>query len=220
MVIPITANDTPPLIVLASASPRRSALLAQIGVSHVVRATHVDESALNDELPEALVRRLAHIKAIAGRAALHAAQSIRPGELALPVLGADTGVVLEGVVFGKPRDKAGGMRMLLALGGHTHHVLTAVALAMPSAGAVAVALSDTAVTMRAITPAEAADYWASGEPSDKAGGYAIQGWGARFITRIDGSYSGVMGLPLYETAQLLQAHGLYGRAHAICEESP
>ena len=102
---------------------------------------------------------------------------------ALPVLGADTIVVLDGVVFGKPLDKADGMRMLLALGGHTHHVLTAVALAMPDdeagGGPAALAMSDTAVTMRAITPAEAEAYWASGEPAGKAGGYAIQGLGAR-----------------------------------------
>jgi len=114
-------------------------------------------------------------------------------------------------VFGKPRDQADAVRMLLALGGHTHHVLTAVSLAMPGrgvAGPISLALSDTAVTMRAITPAEAAVYWASGEPAGKAGGYAIQGLGAQFIAHIDGSYSGVMGLPLYETAQLLQAHGI------------
>ncbi len=96
-------------------------------------------------------------------------------------------------------------------------MLTAVALALPgarAAGAVTLALSDTAVTMRAITPAEAEAYWASGEPAGKAGGYAIQGLGAQFIAHIDGSYSGVMGLPLYETAQLLQAHGLH------CESFP
>jgi septum formation protein len=202
-------NDSPPPIVLASASPRRSALLAQIGVAHVVRATDVDESALAGELPDALVRRLAQLKAIEGRAA-----PAPPGGQALPVLGADTIVVLDGVVFGKPLDKADGVRMLLALGGHTHHVLTAVALAMPGGGAkgaqVSLAMNDTAVTMRAITPAEAEAYWDSGEPVGKAGGYAIQGLGARFIAHIDGSYSGVMGLPLYETAQLLQSHGLYG----------
>jgi septum formation protein len=188
-----------PLIVLASASPRRSALLNQIGVTHTVCAADVDETALAGELPGALVCRLAQAKAMGGS----------PG-LTLPVLGADTIVVLDDVVFGKPRDKAHGMQMLLALGGHTHHVLTAVALAMPGARQVAQALSDTAVTMRAISPAEAATSWDSGEPAGKAGGYAIQGLGARFIAHIDGSYSGVMGLPLYETAQLLQSHGLYG----------
>jgi septum formation protein len=103
------------------------------------------------------------------------------------------------------------VRMLRALGGHTHHVLTAVALALPDAsGTLAEALSDTAVTMRAISAREAQAYWDSGEPAGKAGGYAIQGLGAMFIERIEGSYSGVMGLPLYETVQLLQAHGLPG----------
>jgi septum formation protein len=191
-------TDHSPLIVLASASPRRSALLTQIGVAHTVRAADVDESALAGESPGALVRRLAQAKAMGGGSPVQT----------LPVLGADTIVVLDDVVFGKPRDRADGMRMLLALGGHTHHVLTAVALAMPGARQVAVALSDTAVTMRAIAPAEAAAYWDSGEPFGKAGGYAIQGSGACFIAHIDGSYSGVMGLPLYETAQLLQSHGI------------
>ncbi len=203
----LSVTGNAPLVVLASASPRRSALLAQIGVAHAVRVTDVDESALAGETPGALVRRLAQAKAIEGRRR-------NPG---LPVLGADTIVVLDAVVFGKPADQPDCVRMLQALGGHTHHVLTAVALAMPDSGraaapgdSVALACSDTAVTMRVISPQEAATYWASGEPAGKAGGYAIQGRGARFIAHIDGSYSGVMGLPLYETAQLLQAHGLYG----------
>jgi len=193
-------NDGSPLLVLASASPRRSALLTQIGVAHEIRATDVDESPLPGESPHALVRRLAHAKAIEGR---------RQDTSNLPVLAADTIVVLDGVVFGKPRDATDSMRMLQALGGHTHHVMTAVALALPGVtGVAADAISDTAVSMRLITPAEAAAYWASGEPAGKAGGYAIQGLGARFIAHIDGSYSGVMGLPLYETAQLLQSLGL------------
>jgi septum formation protein len=205
MTLPMT--DTPPLVVLASASPRRSALLTQIAVAHTVRATEVDESALAGESPDALVRRLARAKAIEGR------RSSPPAQPALPVLGADTIVVLDGVVFGKPVDKADGVRMLLALGGHTHHVLTAVALAMPGiSGEIAEAISDTAVTMRPVTVAEAEGYWTTGEPAGKAGGYAIQGRGAGFIAHIDGSYSGVMGLPLYETVQLLQAHGLYAAA--------
>lgn len=196
---------------LASASPRRSALLTQIGVPHVVRAADVDESALAGESPESLVRRLAQNKALAGLQG--AAALAAPADGTLPVLGADTIVVLKDAVFGKPRDQVDAVRMLLALGGNTHHVFTAVALAVPGRGgahrAVALAMSDTAVTMRAITSAEAADYWASGEPAGKAGGYAIQGLGAQFIAHIDGSYSGVMGLPLYETAQLLQAHGIH-----------
>jgi septum formation protein len=186
------------LIVLASASPRRSALLTQIGVVHEVRATDVDESPLPGESPHALVRRLARAKAIEGRRGTD-----------LPVLAADTIVVLNGVVFGKPLDRADSLRMLAALGGHTHQVMTAVALALPGAtGVAAEAISDTAVSMRLITPVEAEAYWDSGEPAGKAGGYAIQGLGAQFIAHINGSYSGVMGLPLYETAQLLQAHGL------------
>ncbi|MEO8308160.1 MAG: Maf family protein [Pseudomonadota bacterium] len=196
---------TAPVIVLASASPRRSALLTQIGVRHAVRATDVDESRLPGELPHVLVRRLAVAKAIEGR---------RQNGTHLPVLAADTIVVLDGVVFGKPRDKTDSLRMLQALGGRTHHVMTAVALAMPAfsgdvTAAPAEALSDTTVSMRPITAAEAEAYWASGEPVGKAGSYAIQGLGARFIAHIEGSYSGVMGLPLYETAQLLQAHGLH-----------
>lgn len=183
---------------LASASPRRSALLTQIGVVHEVRATDVDESPLPGESPHALVRRLARAKAIEGRRGTD-----------LPVLAADTIVVLNGVVFGKPLDRADSLRMLAALGGQTHQVMTAVALALPGAtGMVAEAISDTAVSMRLITPVEAEAYWDSGEPAGKAGGYAIQGLGAQFIAHINGSYSGVMGLPLYETAQLLQAHGL------------
>jgi len=185
-------------VLLASASPRRSALLNQIGVAHEIRATHVDESAMPGEAPEALVRRLARAKALEG-------QRQASG---LAVLGADTVVVLDGIVFGKPADAADGIRMLRALGGRTHHVLTAVALALPET--IAEALSDTAVTMRTISAAAAQAYWDSGEPLGKAGGYAIQGLGAVLIEHIDGSYSGVMGLPLYETAQLLQSHGLYG----------
>jgi septum formation protein len=189
------------MILLASASPRRSALLTQVGVPHEIRATDVDETARAGETAAAMVRRLACDKAREG-------SRLRSG---LPVLGADTAVVLDGQVFGKPVDAADGVRMLRALGGHTHHVLTAVALALPDAsGTLAEALSDTAVTMRAISAREAQAYWDSGEPAGKAGGYAIQGLGAMFIERIEGSYSGVMGLPLYETVQLLQAHGLPG----------
>jgi septum formation protein len=195
MAIPIIVSKT---ILLASASPRRSALLEQIGVPHEIRAADVDESAKPGEKPQALVRRLARAKALEGQ---------RHGT-GLPVLGADTVVVLDGLVFGKPADAADGIRMLRALGGRTHHVLTAVALALP--GTVAEALSDTAVTMRPVSVDEARAYWESGEPAGKAGAYAIQGLGAVLIQHIDGSYSGVMGLPLYETAQLLQAHGLLG----------
>jgi septum formation protein len=185
-----------PSIVLASASPRRRELLQQIGVVHEVLAVDVDESPLQGESPVQLARRLARTKALEG---------YRRDGGGRPVLGADTVVVIDGQALGKPADRNDALRMLRTLAGRSHRVLTAVALALPGAGAVREALSDTEVVMRAITPQEAADYWASGEPQGKAGGYAIQGLGAVFIERITGSYSGVMGLPLYETAQLLQA---------------
>ncbi|HMA12695.1 MAG TPA: Maf family protein [Steroidobacteraceae bacterium] len=190
----------PATLVLASASPRRRELLTQIGVPHEVLAVDIDESARPGEAPAGLALRLAREKAIAGRAG---AAGLRP------VLGADTIVVLEGEVFGKPRDAADARRMLMALSGRTHQVMSAVALALPgTAGAVHDALSVTEVEMRPMTQAEIDAYWASGEPAGKAGAYAIQGLGAVFIRHIRGSYSGVMGLPLYETASLLQAAGL------------
>ncbi|HXR52049.1 MAG TPA: Maf family protein [Steroidobacteraceae bacterium] len=190
------------LLVLASASPRRRELLAQIGVTHEVLAVDVDESALPGESPEQLVQRLAREKSLAGRD--------RDGG-ARPVLGADTVVVLGTKVFGKPRDEDDALQMLQALSGRSHRVLTAVALALPGKGAAVLEqCSETEVQMRPMSLEEIRAYWASGEPVGKAGAYAIQGRGAVFIRNIRGSYSGVMGLPLYETAQLLQSQGLYG----------
>jgi septum formation protein len=192
----------PATIVLASASPRRRELLAQIGVPHVVLPVDMDESALTGEAPAALAARLARSKAIAGRA--------RDGG-SRAVLGADTVVVLDGEVFGKPHDEADARRILQALSGRTHRVFTAVALALPGRdGPVIERLSETEVRMRTLAIEEISAYWSSGEPAGKAGAYAIQGRGAVFIREICGSYSGVMGLPLYETAQLLQAQGFYG----------
>jgi len=190
----------PNTIVLASASPRRRELLTQIGVPHEVLAVDIDESALPGEAPADLALRLARGKALAGRE--------RDGGRRA-VLGSDTIVVLDGQVFGKPRDAADAGRMLSALSGRSHQVMSAVALALPD-GAVRDLLSITEVQMRAITSAEIDAYWASGEPLGKAGAYAIQGRGAVFIQHIRGSYSGVMGLPLYETAMLLQASGPHG----------
>ncbi|MEO6081210.1 MAG: Maf family protein [Steroidobacteraceae bacterium] len=182
-----------PPVLLASASPRRRELLQQLGVPHAVLAVDVDETPLPGESAQQLVTRLALAKAQAG---------LRR-DAARPVLGSDTVVVVDAEVFGKPVDKADALRMLAVLSGRTHVVMTAVALAT-GAGAVAQALSRTAVTMRGITAAEALAYWETGEPQGKAGSYAIQGRGAAFIEHISGSYSGVMGLPLYETAQLLR----------------
>jgi septum formation protein len=193
-----TFHFTP--IVLASASPRRRELLQQLGVPHEVLAVDVDESALPGESAQQLVTRLALVKAQEG---------MRRTAGPRPVLGSDTVVVVDGMVFGKPADQADAMQMLVAMAGRTHQVLTAVAL-VAADGRALQSLSETSVTMRHITAAEAAAYWDTGEPQGKAGGYAIQGRGASFIEHISGSYSGVMGLPLYETAQLLQSMQLFG----------
>jgi septum formation protein len=177
-------------------SPRRRELLAQIGVPHSVVAAHVDESLLPDELPTDYVARLALLKAETVR---------KRGEL-LPVLAADTTVVLDGAVHGKPRDRAHGLAMLAALRGRTHQVLTAVALA--TGRGVALRVNYSSVTFRDIGSEELETYWETGEPRDKAGGYAIQGYGAVFVTALSGSYSAVMGLPLCETAELLREAGI------------
>jgi septum formation protein len=181
---------------LASASPRRRALLEQIGVTYRVQPAQVDESREADERPDAYVLRVAQAKALAVLARADG----------LPVLAADTAVVLEPRVFGKPRDRADGLAMLEALAGRTHTVLTAVALA--TRARVRTALSTSSVRLRPISRAEREAYWESGEPCDKAGSYAIQGRGAVFVEHLEGSYSGVMGLPLYETAALLIAEAL------------
>jgi septum formation protein len=181
---------------LASVSPRRRELLVQIGVPHVVTGAHIDESALASELPRAYVQRMARTKA----------QAVWERDPSLPVLAADTTVVLDGIIFGKPRDRDDALRMLATLSGRTHEVLTAVALA--TRDGVTLRLSESRVTFRELTPAECAAYWDTGEPRDKAGAYAVQGFAAVFIESLAGSYSGVMGLPLFETAQLLQAAGV------------
>jgi septum formation protein len=181
-------------VLLASGSPRRRELLKQIGVPFEVLPVSVDEAVLPGEPADAYVERLARRKAAAGWA-------LRPATAAAPVLAADTTVVLGGRILGKPADAADGQRMLLDLSGRTHQVLTAVALA--TVDGVRSRLSRSEVSFRPISAAEALDYWNTGEPWDKAGGYAVQGRAAVFIRDLHGSYSGVMGLPLYETAELL-----------------
>jgi len=183
---------------LASASPRRRELLAQIGVPFSLIDVSVDETPSPTESPEAYVERVAREKALAGLASL--------GDQDGCVLGADTSVVLDQHILGKPVDRADGLAMLAALSGRTHRVMTAVALASRTACDVRVVISE--VSFRVIEQAEAERYWASGEPADKAGGYAIQGWGAAFVSQLHGSYSAVVGLPLCETAQLVDAFGL------------
>lgn len=158
----------------------------------------MDESPGHGEAPLAYVARLAAAKADAG---LQAA-----GATARPVLAADTAVVIGGEILGKPAGREDGIRMLRLLSGRTHEVLTSIALAARGRTSSRVSRSD--VTFREITAAEAGAYWDTGEPRDKAGGYAIQGLGAVFIAQLRGSFSGVMGLPLFETAELLQAAGV------------
>lgn len=184
-------------LVLASQSPRRRELLDQIGVSHRVVTVEVDESPLPGEVPAVHVERLARAKAMAGVAAAGAD----------PVLGADTVVVLDDDVLGKPTDREDALAMLARLSGRRHEVLTAVVLAT-SADRVSCRLSVSHVTFRTLGSEEIVAYWASGEPADKAGAYAIQGRAGLFVTRLEGSYSGVMGLPLFETGELLHAAGL------------
>jgi septum formation protein len=185
-----------PLVCLASVSPRRRELLAQIRVPHTVSGAHIDETAYPGEGPRDYVMRMARQKAL----------RIRESGETLPVLAADTTVVLDDVIYGKPRDRADGVAMLARLSGRTHEVLTAVALA--DAHGVALRLSASAVRFRELTLEECAAYWETGEPCDKAGGYAVQGVAAVFIESLSGSYSGVMGLPLFETAELLRAAGI------------
>lgn len=188
-----------PRLCLASASPRRAELLHQIGVHHCVLRPGIDESRRPGEAVAALVQRLAAAKARAGLA-------LRPDGLAVPILGADTLVVLDGEPLGKPTGAEEGLAMLERLSGRTHEVLTAVA--MTDGDRSEVRLSRSEVRFREITPEERWAYWASGEPRDKAGGYAIQGLGAIFVADLVGSYSGVMGLPLFETAELLVRFGV------------
>ena len=188
-----------PVLYLASASPRRRELLTQIGVAYCLLPVDIDETPVPGEAAAGYVQRLAREKALAAQARLDRSQSFC-------VLGADTTVVLDGRILGKPADRAEGLAMLAALSGKTHQVLTAVALAADER--CEVRLVESRVTFRAISCEEAERYWASGEPADKAGGYAIQGLGAVFVRELQGSYSAVVGLPLCETAELLSAFGV------------
>jgi septum formation protein len=196
-------------IYLASGSPRRRELLTQIGVRFQVLASEVDETLRPGETAPAYVLRLAESKARAGLARRPRAVTAREVGATVapaPVLGADTAVVLDGRILTKPVDADDGERMLRALSGRVHGVLTAIALASDSG--VETRLSRSEVTFREIATHEARAYWATGEPCDKAGGYAVQGRGAVFVAALHGSFSGVMGLPLFETAALLDAAGV------------
>jgi septum formation protein len=193
-------------VYLASASPRRRELLQQIGVSFRLIGAELDETPMAGEAPAGYVSRLALAKADAGWQ-----RSRDFGDA--PVLAADTAVVLDGRILGKPQDKTDAATMLLELSGRTHQVLTAVAVR--SATGNEVKISESWVAFRPVDAVEAAAYWNTGEPRDKAGGYAIQGYAAVFIADLKGSYSGVMGLPLFETAALLIAAGVAIWPHGV-----
>jgi septum formation protein len=186
-------------VYLASASPRRRELLAQVGLIPEVLVQDIDETQLPAEAPDAYVTRLARQKA---QAALQDPRC----RLGLPVIAADTSVVRAGRVLGKPATLDEARDMLQLLSGHTHQVLTAVAVATEQECELVLVTTD--VCFRTIATDEIERYWATGEPRDKAGAYGIQGLGAMFVSRIDGSYSGVMGLPLFETLQLLRRFGV------------
>jgi septum formation protein len=187
-------------IYLASRSPRRQELLAQIGAKFKVMEIDVDESILGGESPRAYVERLARAKAEAGW------QRVERDNLPrAPVLGADTTVAVDGRILAKPADDRDAAQMLAALSGRLHEVLTAVAVKYDSRLEIAISVSE--VRFKTLTKEEIARYVATGECEDKAGAYGIQGHAARFVAELRGSFSGVVGLPLYETAQLLERIG-------------
>lgn len=187
------------MIILASQSPRRAELLAQMGVDFRMQPAQVDETVHADERAADYVERVAIAKA----------QAVHAAVPDLPVLGSDTAVVLDQTILGKPRGRDDAIRMLLSLSGRPHEVLTGVAVVTNEA--THYRLNVSRVYFRDISEREAAAYWATGEPTDKAGAYAVQGLAAAFIERIEGSYSGIMGLPLFETMQLLGGIGVPSR---------
>ncbi|WP_296262260.1 MULTISPECIES: Maf family protein [unclassified Pseudomonas] len=191
-----------PQLLLASGSARRRELLTQIGVPFTALSADIDETPLKNETPTAYVERLARGKADAGLLQL----ANDPAYPTACVLGADTAVVLDGRILGKPADEAEALAMLAALSDREHEVLTAIAVIDERHCETRVVSSR--VRFRAISPAQARAYWASGEPQDKAGSYGIQGLGAVFVENLTGSYSAVVGLPLCETAEILQRFGI------------
>ena len=196
----------PDFIYLASQSPRRRQLLEQLGVRHELLLPDADEDTealelvLPNEAPAAYVKRVTQLKLDAALRRLK-----RRGLPAAPILCSDTTVALGRKIYGKPTDPADATRMLTELSSKTHRVLTAVAVA--TARKREQALSESRVTFAALTPEQIQAYVDSGEPMGKAGAYAVQGRAAAFISHLSGSYSGIMGLPMFETAQLLRLFG-------------
>ena len=185
------------MLILASASPRRQELLRNAGIQFVVQAADIDETPLANESPQNCVERLARDKALA------IFQS-RPQDY---VLGADTIVVVDGAILGKPRDRDDALRMLRLLSGRTHVVITGVCLVGPVSSNSQTAAETTFVTMCEVSDDEIRDYVATGEPMDKAGAYAIQGIASRWIPRIEGDYSNVVGLPVALVYAMLRERG-------------
>ena len=186
-------------LILASASPRRKELLDQIGVSYIVHPVDIDETPKDKELALDYVCRVAAEKS---------AVCINEARYLLPVLAADTSVVIDGQILGKPKNREHAVAMLNQLSGKTHNVYSAVSLRTQGENKHLQALSKTEVTFRKISAEEIQSYWDTGEPEGKAGAYAIQGLASVFVESIKGSFSGVVGLPLFETAALLSKQGI------------
>jgi len=189
-------KEEKPVLRLASASPRRRQLLELIGVPHVVTPADIDETPMRAEAPDTYVMRLARDKALA----------VHQRHADLPVLAADTTVHVDGAILEKPQSEHDCIRMLGLLSGRRHQVYTG--LCVIGGPGSSISCAETQVDFRRLTQDEMRAYWASGEPQGKAGAYAIQGLGAVFVEKIVGSYTNVMGLPLFETAQALGDHGI------------
>lgn len=195
------ASPTLPRVILASASPRRRELLTLIGIPHEVRPANLDERCLGGESPRAHVERLARAKASAF------------DEPDAVIVGSDTVVVVDGDILGKPSDQTDAARMLRRLSGRSHIVMTGVAVQVE--GTMASGVEEVGVTFRALSDADIADYIRTGEPMDKAGSYGIQGFGATIVTRVDGDYFAVMGLPVNRMVRLMESLGLVYRFGAL-----
>ena len=193
------SDNATPALILASASPRRRELLRQVGVSCEVRPVGLDEIVDPGEAPDAYVQRLALAKA-------RACRDLATTDANAVFLGADTAVVVDNDILGKPVDQQEAAVMLKRLADREHRVLTAIALVQGEREALRV--SESRVGFGPVSDAAIAAYWGTGEPADKAGGYGIQGHAAAFIHHVSGSYSGVVGLPLFETVELLRAFGI------------
>lgn len=208
--MPELRGDKLPQLILASASPRRRELLLQLGITHWSIPSSIDETSRTDESPDSLVARLSAEKAAAiSESQVHkycADEAVDIPEHVL-VLGADTVIDLDDRILGKPRDEEDAVRMLMSLSDKRHRVITGVTVrAMAGQSKTISVASD--VRFAPVSEAAARAYWRTGEPQGKAGAYAIQGFGARFISHLSGSYSNVVGLPLFESSQLLGEYGL------------